>query len=184
MLLFVGCGAPASPGQDAGALDAGGCQAPVSYGAALESQTAKYFTGAPSPGTYDLTAQLGDSGTAADFLIVQLYPGSGVFTGAVQPGSYVLSGSETQWKDCGVCVLVFADAVFGPDGGVSSVASVYMATGGLVKLDSITPHLSGSLQGLTFQKVVVGAGFETTPAGDGCTTSLAMATFDAGVEQL
>jgi hypothetical protein len=114
-----------------------------------------------------------------DVLSVQLYPGFGVFSGgAIAPGTYELTGGETQYETCGACVLVYTNF-----DGMNTQGTPYLATAGTLTITSVSPNLAGTLSNLTFQSVTIldAAPYTSTPAGDGCTASITSLAFDAPV---
>jgi hypothetical protein len=100
-----------------------------------------YFVGAPT----SLTA----SQATPDVLQVELWDGYGVFAGgAAQTGTFTISGDETDYDTCGVCVLMLANVAN------NTPAKLLAATSGTVTVTSI-----GSAAGQTTQVTVSNASF-------------------------
>jgi hypothetical protein len=124
-----------------------------------------------------------DSGTPGDVLYIDLYQDYGAFTGSdIHTGQFTISGDETTYSTCGVCVTIGA-----PVASDGTVDDWYMATGGIVNLTTITGNLKGSLQNVNFRRVVTkpdnglpGDTPEPGPAGD-CTSHISTASFDAPI---
>jgi hypothetical protein len=124
-------------------------------------------------------------GTAAhgerpDLVEIELWDGLGAFEGgAVEPGTYEISGDEAQVVTCGVCLYIYSDATV-VDGEIVDSAKDYIATGGSITVDSIAGNLTGSLDGITFSEIdwtsELGA-----PLDGGCTTAIPSATFDTAI---
>jgi hypothetical protein len=116
-----------------------------------------------------------------DLLLVELYAGFGVFPGAVTTGTFTLSGDELNYATCGICVRVLTDATS------SGYGDDYLATGGTVNITSVGTAtgqtFAATVSNLTFEHVNIADGtFESTPAGDNCTSSMTNATFSATLE--
>jgi hypothetical protein len=148
-------------------------------------------THAPTFGSADQGAEYSGSGTTRevvwgayvnadampDALQLELYAGIGAFQGTdIVPKAVTLSGAELNYKTCSVCVRLFADTT------QDSVAAQYLATGGTVTLTGTTTNLTGTLSNITMEKVTVAQDYTSTPVGDGCTTTITSASFDAVLE--
>jgi hypothetical protein len=115
-----------------------------------------------------------DPGMTPDVLQVELYAGFAAFSGTdIMPKTIQLSGEELNYKSCGACVRIFADAT------MDSSAAQYFATGGTVTLSSVQGTFMGTLSNVTLTKVTVADDFTSTPVGDGCTTTITSATMNA-----
>jgi hypothetical protein len=114
-------------------------------------------------------------GVPGDHLVIDLWDGYGAFSGGFRTGSFTLSGAETSWEDCGVCVRVEADYDGGP-----SFTDHYMATGGTVNLTSVDGRITGTITNVTFRHIVVNMGPPETsmPHADGCMSLIVSGTFD------
>lgn len=107
-----------------------------------------------------------------DILGLQLYDGFGVFANGIVPGTYSITGDETQFATCGACVFLLTDF-----DGMNFADDGYLATGGTLTITSVSP-LQGSVDGITFQHVEIDTMFMSTPHPDGCTSALTAASFD------
>ena len=110
-----------------------------------------------------------------DQVLIALYSDLGAFAGGLSTGTFPLVGDEVQFRTCGLCVLLFADVSSGVPAGY------YMATGGTVRLDSVTGTISGSLENVTFAHVNIADDFTSTLVGDGCDSIITSATFSAPI---
>ncbi|MEM9488575.1 MAG: hypothetical protein AAGC55_05495, partial [Myxococcota bacterium] len=191
MLICAACG---DDGDDDGTgTDAGGpstdassanCLAIADHGTvtpAADDLAADSFgsTVAEDPDFLVLTVLLNND-PAPDAFLLELYklPG-GVFAGGIVPGTYQIAGAELQYADCSVCPRIFTDFNLAVDPPEPSDAG-YLATGGTVQIDSVTPNFAGSVTGLTFQHVNIAEDgtFTSTPHPDGCGSSIQGITFD------
>jgi hypothetical protein len=118
----------------------------------------------------------------ADAIAVILYAGYGAFTDAqgmpkaVTPGTYPLTGDETNFATCGVCVLLATNATS------TGYDDDYMATGGTVTITqagtAVGGTLTGTLTNVQFHHVDIDQSTgDTTQSADTCTTSLTNGTF-------
>ncbi|MGC4118388.1 MAG: PPC domain-containing protein [Myxococcales bacterium] len=146
-------------------MDPASCLVPGSYGAVTPLD--EYAQGSTTNGMYGEYA-LDSMGNA---LVLEFYPGSGVFTTAVAPGTYTLSGAELNYATCGLCVLVY-----------DWFGRPHMATGGTVTLSSLAGNLTGSVSNLTFEQVTINATtFQSTPVAGGCQTAVGSMLFDTPI---
>lgn len=152
---------------DDGSAEGGGADASTDAG------------GGPIGGPMDFYQYTGDLNADPDVLDVEIYAGFGVFTNGIKTGTFNLTGAELDYATCGLCVLVLTDT----SGG--SATDTYMATGGTVTIDTISPTtISGSLSNVTFTHVTIDANtFESTPVGDGCNSSISSLSISAAVTQ-
>lgn len=168
-LPVLACGAvvDSDPG---GGDSSGDCSLAAEYPAGdLAGATASRDT---AGGYYALSGALHHPTQPAE-LRIELYPDTGVFAGAVEPGEYELAGAETDLASCGACVLVFDDS------GGSDAA--YMAVNGTLILDQVSPVLSGSVEDVTLLHVHVDEQGAQTEHEDGCDTYLETVGFQADV---
>lgn len=126
------------------------------------------------------------AGTQAKFdaLSVQLLSDYEPFGTTMAPkppiaGTYQLTGAQTQFATCGVCVQVVGDIT-------QSSNSNFMATGGTLKVTevgtAVGQKFTFELTNATFQEVTINDNtFESTPKGT-CTTKISRATFTATME--
>ncbi|MGI5863257.1 MAG: hypothetical protein ACOX6T_14545 [Myxococcales bacterium] len=112
---------------------------------------------------------------APDALDITLYSGYGIFASGIAPGTYPLTGDELNYATCGICILGFSD--IGEDGYATDL---YFQTGGTVTISSVSGQFQATLSNVTFQSVIIDAStLESSPAGDGCTTSISSATVNS-----
>jgi hypothetical protein len=135
-----------------------------------------------NPALYRIALQAALEGAEpTDVLFIDFFTGYEPFgtqqaPTAVMPGTYNLAGAQTDFATCGVCVTMGTNAT------MTGYEDDYMVTGGTVNLtalgDAVGETLTLSVSGLQLQHVNIdpqtGA---TTSANDGCTTTLANATF-------
>jgi hypothetical protein len=109
-----------------------------------------------------------------DQVVIQLYRGFSVFTtGAIQPGTYPITGDELNYASCGVCVRIFADRALGGGRPLQDM----MATGGTLVVTEVGTAGSGvfraELQDASFEHVRIDSmSFESSPVNDGCVTEI------------
>ena len=116
------------------------------------------------------------AGPPDDIMQIELYAGFAAFAGAdISPKTIQLAGDELNYRTCGACVRIFADAT------EQATAAQYFATGGTLTLTSTTGNLTGTLTNVTLTKVTIAQDFTSTPVGDGCNTSIANMSFDAPI---
>lgn len=120
-------------------------------------------------------------GEKPDVLAIELWDGFGAFDGGdVAIGDFTIAGVETAVATCGVCVYIWADATLA-DGEVLDKEKEYIATGGMVTIDSIEGNLTGSVSNLTFTEINASS-TEGTPLEGGCETAITSGTFDVLIE--
>jgi hypothetical protein len=113
---------------------------------------------------------------APDFLQIGLFDTFGVFANGIAPGTYTIAGAELDLGTCGLCVLIGTDAA--ADG---TPTDYYFATGGTVKIDTVTPALTGKLLNVTFTHIVFDSNGNMVIADD-CTTMLTELDFNSTAE--
>lgn len=79
-------------------------------------------------------------------MFVTLHQGMGVFAGAVEPGTYVIEGDETDFSWCGACVYLAVD-----DGDTPSTQ--YMARSGKVTIDSVGAEVHGEITAVELRQI-------------------------------
>ncbi|MGE0867656.1 MAG: hypothetical protein AB7P03_03780 [Kofleriaceae bacterium] len=123
--------------------------------------------GAQSMGPTGLAVELAPMGQPRDVLFINLKDDRGVFAGGITTGTFSISGVETDFVDCGLCVSIIADLVpmVGP-------TKFYAATSGTVTLTATTPP-AGSAENLTFREVLV----DGTDVAGGCTSTIGSISF-------
>lgn|GEM_PF-4651461 len=77
---------------------------------------------------------------APGFLQIGLFNTFGVFANGISPGTYTIAGAALDLGTCGLCLLIATDAA--SDGTPTDYS---FATGGTVKIDTVTPALTGKL---------------------------------------
>ncbi|MGI5864106.1 MAG: DUF4215 domain-containing protein [Myxococcales bacterium] len=107
----------------------------------------------------------------SDELMIEMYPGDGVFASGLATGTFTLAGDDLQYRTCGLCVRLR-----------DRRGTYYMATGGEVTLSSISGNLTGSLSNVTFEEVTIAQDYTSTPVVDGCQSVLTSMAFDDVIE--
>lgn len=112
--------------------------------------------------------------TIPDVISLELYAGFGPFADApIAPGTYPI---ERQYRDCGVCVLIYADF----DDGATS--QTYLARSGSVTLTEVGERLIGTINSPQFEQVKIDDDLNSQPEGT-CAASMTSLTFDAAIER-
>lgn len=129
-----------------------------------------------------LQAYLDAPAQPGDRLEIQLFNGYGVFQTGIAPGTYTIEGAELDFQTCGLCVLIRGDV----DPTTNKGRQDLFATGGTVTIDEVGPSGSGrfrgSLEAVTLQHVWIDPNtFHVEPVDDGCTTSIASASWDVPI---
>lgn len=121
-----------------------------------------------------------ETNNPADVLKVELYGGFGVFSsGTIAPGTYQLTGGELNYATCGVCLRVLTNT----DPSTNMYEHDYLATGGTVTISAVGTaagqQFTATLSNITFEHVTIApTTFQSTPAGDGCTSAISNAALD------
>ena len=113
-----------------------------------------------------------------DILDIELYAGYTVFTGGIAPKTVQLTGPETNYKDCGACVLLLTDLHMMGSGVAET--DVYMAKSGTLTLTSTTTNFQGTLSGVAFRKVNIGSDGTTTDLGT-CASAIGSASMNTPI---
>lgn len=92
----------------------------------------------PNPTFLSIDSTL-EAGPPMDFLLVELYGGDGVFAQGLATGTYQITGEETDYDTCDLCVTVYGD--FDP---MSGSEMIYIAQSGTVNITSIEGNFAGS----------------------------------------
>jgi hypothetical protein len=134
-----------------------------------------------------------DEATRPDFLVVELYAQAGAFDdGPVRTGTFEISGPETNYRTCGVCVLLYVnqdpediDGDGMPDFG-QYPEQFYLAQSGTLQVTSLEGNITGRLTNATFRHVEIDLGgddptYESTILDD-CASSIDDAQFSAAIE--
>jgi hypothetical protein len=172
---------PATP--DAMASD---CPASLDYGvAAAIAPEAFWFGDQADPLAVVAYANITDE-ASPDEVQLELYRGSGAFAGApIEVGTYHLTGDETQYATCGVCVLLVANrtGALAPAQATDDPDATYLATSGTVEIVQLQPALQVELRGVTFERVEIdGESYTSTATADGCGSQVERLAFEAAVE--
>ncbi len=194
-MFTAACGYPpldsgdASVGHDANSThdskappDAAGlCQAPSSYGSPTATdQSGDYYPGdANNPDELDYAGDI----NATDVLAISLFDGTPPFPDNFTTGTFNLAG-QTDFSNCGTCVLVAAQCDNCDLSTGAGVGSWYMASAGSLKITSLTPTIAGSLTGATLIHVALDfSNGDTTVSSDGCTTQITSVSFSSPVTE-
>lgn len=169
-VVLVGCGGESSSSIDApasvDAYDTARCLIQGNYGS-LGQITG---TAGNAQGATTATFVLDPGPPGKDDLFFRFVAGRGAFAGGIMPGTYPISGVDTDFNNCGLCTNLIADII--PMQGPSKF---YFVASGTVTLTTVTAPITGSVSNLRFIEVTVGG----TPVPDGCTASINSASFTA-----
>ncbi len=198
---FLACGGGGGGGHTVMTVDSGngsgsgsGSAAPCTVDSALSndfgSAADQYGewdgsgSSAAPPGSYEEWDGVLNNDT--DFIRLELFGGFGAIAGGIAPGTYSITGDDTNYATCGVCLRLFGDAS-------QTSADDYFATSGTVVLTTVSSGsgsasgsdvvygtISGSFQNAMFEHVTIGSDYTSTPIGD-CTATLASGTFSTDV---
>ena len=105
-----------------------------------------------------------------DVISVELYGTYGAFmaAGGIKVGTYMLSGADADYEDCGACVYVYDENY-----------EIYMAASGTLELTNVTDRLTGTLTGVQLRHISFNdTTFESEVAADGCGSHIGRVTFD------
>jgi hypothetical protein len=120
-----------------------------------------------SPAVRTLSGRFG----VVDSIEVQLFDGYGAFAESqAAPGSYPISGDDADPATCGVCVYLYLT--------VGEEEHSFLATSGLVELESVDDNLTGSATALDFDELED----LYTLDPDGCSASISDVAFDAALQ--
>jgi hypothetical protein len=164
---------------DIDAAPAHECNTVTDFGTpTIGGQVAQGMGTSDAPTMIDLQGTLNADATP-DALELQFYMGYGVFTTAIAPGTYELSGDELNGSTCGLCTFIFADV----DTAGQTAKESYFATAGSFTLTETGANITGTFTGLELQEVTIAqdGSLTTTPVDNGCTTSIASGSFTAAV---
>lgn len=176
-------GAPDATGGGGEAVDAGGadgaavgdCPASLDYGAVtLSAQSATGEGAANARANLDAIGDIDGVGQK-DQLNVLMYSETGAFGEILPTGTFELTGIETDFATCGLCVMLYAGV------GVT-IDDVYMPVGGTITITRYDPTFQAQLSGVTMRHVDIDpTTFATAPHADGCTSEIESATFDVAI---
>ena len=128
------------------------CDVPSSQGD-LGALTASAIVTGPAPFIYDLevTTPASAGAPAPDQIIVELWDGFGAFLNTtVAPGTYQISGDDTSYETCGICVLELANVD-------SSDTPTHML---IAQTGTVIVHAVGTTVGAELDAEVTDATFE------------------------
>jgi hypothetical protein len=111
-----------------------------------------------------------------DAITIQLFKGYGAFeTGEIEAKIIPLTGVEAQFETCGACVILYGDY---DDGTQETLGGTYLATGGSLNLQGVSPNIRGLLLNTRLVEVTIDDGTGvSTPVGN-CATEIASFAFD------
>jgi hypothetical protein len=98
-----------------------------------------------------------EAGPPVDLFVIDLFAGYGVFTDGLKTGTFTITGDETDYNTCGVCVSVLGD--FDP---MTGSPMMYVAQSGTVTITSIEGNFTGSFVPDAGSASFVGATFNET----------------------
>jgi hypothetical protein len=159
------------------------CTATTDYGAVTfagsNSQSAR-SQGSGSAQAIQYVGRL-NADAMPDILDIELYAGYGAFMGGtntITPKTIQLTGPETNYKDCGACVIILTDLHMMGSGVAET--DIYFAKSGTLNLTSTTTNFQGTLSNVTFRKVDIGSDGTTTDKGS-CSSSIGSAAMNAPI---
>lgn len=159
---------------DLGVLD------PIPAASAVQSANPMPPEGNPDAKVIDLTGTAAN-GQQPDLISIELWDGLGAFAGGdAATGTFTISGDDTKFVTCGICMYIHADATVA-EGTVLDSRKDYVATGGSITIDSIAGNLTGSVTDLTFTELDL-SDPQGGPLEGGCQTAVPSATFDVAIE--
>lgn len=181
-------GGSSDPKADAGTFDADTTQ-PDGMPAAVECATVANFTDlamingdvvVDAENEYLSIDSTLDVGPPPDLFVVELFGGFGVMTDGLKTGTFEITGDETDFNLCGVCVSVIADF----EAGVGSPMT-YVAQSGTVTITSIEGNFTGSFAPAGGTTTMIGATInedtgDFDPRSD-CTITGGGATWDKAI---
>jgi hypothetical protein len=154
LLVLAACGGddamttPDASGSTPDAINPAQCLIKGAYGA-LGSVTG---TAGSAQGATTVTVTL-EPGPPRDTFFIRMVPGNGAFVNGLAAGTYTISGVDTDYNNCGLCVHIIADIVAG-----QGPSKFYFADAGSVTLTSTTAPITGSATGLHLSEIDIGTG--------------------------
>ena len=134
----------------------------------LELLDATAYTSGTAPSDYyGLTAAI--NGVPVGIFYLDLYGGIGSLPAGVAPGVYPITGDDTDWSLCAVCVW----ASF----GVSEDTWV-MAQSGTVRIDQVGARVTGSIEDIELVEIDI----DDQPIPDGCAATVDGISFDVPID--
>ena len=179
------------PGDDSGGSDAAidavprNCAASVAYGTPTPvDQTADLFIQTSEPlEELEYTGRLTNE-AVPDYLYIDMLAHQG--SGEIQPGTYTLKAPDNT-ATCDQCVLILGACNNCNPFAAGGSGEYYLATGGTLKLTSVSSKIIGTLTNATFVPVLLAnAGsnptYMSTPLNDNCTTTVTSVSFNIGIQ--
>jgi hypothetical protein len=171
VLLLGACGGessttPDAPANQPDANNQAQCLIKGDYGAV----GALTGTAGSAQGATTVTVTL-EAGTPRDTFFIRMVPGKGVFGGGLMSGTYTISGVDTSYNDCGLCVHIIADVMAGQPPG-----KFYFADAGSVTLSSTTAPIMGSATNLHFSEIDINTGAKVSGGCQATIDSIMFAT--------
>jgi hypothetical protein len=125
-----------------------------------------------------LVVELGiglDGESDAHYLVLELWEELGEFKGGIVPGTFEISGPETELFECSACVYIesedIEDQFLMADSGIITISEVDTQAGSLV---------SATLEDVSFRQIQIDEAAETeSEVEGGCTATLASADLEA-----
>ena len=120
-----------------------------------------------------------DQGPPVDIFAVELFEGYPPFEAGITTGTFPITGAQTNYADCGTCVMLFADST--QDGA----AMIYIAQSGTVNVTSVEGNFTGSFVPDGETTMMVGqepnSGTMTFDPRTDCTVTGGGATWDKAI---
>ena len=159
------------------------CTATTDYGAVTFAGSNSQSARSMGSGSQQLIQYVGrlNADPMPDILDIELYAGYGAFMGGtntITPKMIQLTGPETNYKDCGACVIILTDLHM--QGSGVAETDIYFAKSGTLNLTSVMTNFQGTLTNVTFRKVNIGSDGTTTDVGN-CQSAIGSATMNAPI---
>lgn len=132
-------GGPVDARPDQSVFDANQSGCPDGLPADLGAVEPLLIDQSQTDGWYFVFASVSDEPDPVQQLAIRLYKDRGPFAGGVQPGSYTISGEETDYQWCDACVFLFAEKEEYP-------YAMFMAEAGVIHLESVGAELHGTIE--------------------------------------
>lgn len=172
LLVLAACGGddamttPDAPGGTPDADNSAQCLIKGDYGA-LGQVTG---TAGMASGATTVTVTL-EAGPPRDTFFIRMVPGNGAFASGLAAGTYTISGVDTDYNNCGLCVHIIADIVTG-----QGPSKFYFADAGSVTLMSTTAPIMGSATNLHLAEIDIGTGAKVPGGCEATIDSINFAT--------
>jgi hypothetical protein len=179
-------------------VDAAACANQPSYSGALTQQDGLerctdangFYTDCPSVMGTTQNPELiiaGGAYSATDGIEIDLYNHLGAFSSGYFPVGGIDLSTQSNFHDCFACVLV--DVGLNPT--THKYSDQFIAISGTMNITAISGaatvsdpgHVAGNFSNVTFQHVLIDTSNNTsTPINDGCSVTIASASFDEPIE--